>query len=98
MRPKELGYPVGNNSKEKVDSRLRGNDKEDKEKVLLCWSGGKDSALALWEIEQSGQYEISALLSTVTADYDRISMHGVRRGLLERLSATRFRYQWLRIG
>ncbi|NIA07150.1 MAG: ATP-binding protein [Actinobacteria bacterium] len=54
-----------------------------KEKLLLCFSGGKDSALGLWEIERCGQYEITALLTTVTAEYDRISMHGVRRGLLE---------------
>ncbi|MHC4365435.1 MAG: Dph6-related ATP pyrophosphatase [Planctomycetota bacterium] len=55
-----------------------------KEKVLVCWSGGKDSALALWEIARDERYEIAALLTTVTEDYDRISMHGVRRILLER--------------
>ena len=54
------------------------------EKVLFSWSGGKDSALALREILTSGEFEIAALLTTVTADYDRISMHGVRRILLER--------------
>jgi len=54
------------------------------EKVLFSWSGGKDSALALREILAEGEFEIAALLTTVTADYDRISMHGVRRTLLER--------------
>jgi uncharacterized protein (TIGR00290 family) len=49
----------------------------------MSWSGGKDSALALTEIKNSGRYEIAALLTTVTKDYDRISMHGVRRSLLE---------------
>jgi uncharacterized protein (TIGR00290 family) len=53
------------------------------ERVLMSWSGGKDSALALTEIKNSGRYEIAALLTTVTKDYDRISMHGVRRSLLE---------------
>jgi uncharacterized protein (TIGR00290 family) len=53
------------------------------EKVLFTWSGGKDSALALYEIQKSHDYEISALLTTVTGDYDRISMHGVRCILLE---------------
>ena len=53
------------------------------EKVLFSWSGGKDSARALYEILGSHQYQIAALLTTVTADYDRISMHGVRRVLLE---------------
>jgi uncharacterized protein (TIGR00290 family) len=54
----------------------------EKEKVLVCWSSGKDSALGLWEIQRARRYEVAALLSTVTSDYDRISMHGVRRELL----------------
>jgi uncharacterized protein (TIGR00290 family) len=57
------------------------------ESVLVSWSGGKDSAIALYEIIQSHQYNISALLTTLTEDYDRISMHGVRRVLLERQAA-----------
>ena len=55
-----------------------------KSKVILSWSGGKDSALALYELRASEDYEIAALLTTVTQDYDRVSMHGVRRVLLER--------------
>jgi uncharacterized protein (TIGR00290 family) len=54
-----------------------------KEKVLLSWSGGKDSALALHELRKSGKYEVAALLTTITRDYDRICMHGVRSILLE---------------
>ena len=53
------------------------------EKILFIWSGGKDSALALYELQKTRQYEVVALLTTVTADYDRISMHGVRNILLE---------------
>ncbi len=56
----------------------------DIEKVLLAWSGGKDSAMALYELEMTQGYEIAALLTTVTEDYDRISMHGVRAALLGR--------------
>ena len=56
----------------------------DIEKVLLAWSGGKDSAMALYELEMTQGYEIAALLTTLTEDYDRISMHGVRAALLER--------------
>ena len=52
--------------------------------VLVAWSGGKDSALALREIRGDGRYRVAALLTTVTAEYDRISMHGVRRALLRR--------------
>jgi uncharacterized protein (TIGR00290 family) len=51
--------------------------------ILLSWSGGKDSARALYEIQQSHEYSVAALLSTITEDYDRVSMHGVRRDLLE---------------
>jgi uncharacterized protein (TIGR00290 family) len=57
------------------------------ESVLVSWSGGKDSAMALYEIIKSKNYQICALLTTVTEDYDRISMHGVRRVLLERQAA-----------
>lgn len=55
-----------------------------KERILLSWSGGKDSSMALYEIGKAGEYEVAALLTTVTAVYDRITMHGVRRALLER--------------
>ncbi len=50
--------------------------------VALSWSGGKDSALALWAMREEG-VEPTALLTTVTEDYGRISMHAVRRELLE---------------
>jgi len=55
-------------------------------RVLMAWSGGKDSTLALHELKAAG-VEIAALLTTVTADYGRISMHGVRVELLERQAA-----------
>jgi len=45
---------------------------------------GKDSALALHETLESGRYEVRELLTTVTRDYDRISIHGVRSVLLEK--------------
>ena len=57
------------------------------QKVLVSWSGGKDSALALYEILKDQDYQVSALLTTLTGDYDRISMHGVRRSLLEQQAA-----------
>ena len=53
-------------------------------KALMAWSGGKDSALALYEIQKKREFEIAALLTTITEDYNRISMHGVRRDLLEK--------------
>lgn len=51
--------------------------------VILSWSGGKDSAMALYELHQSGQYEIVALLTSISEEYRRISHHGVREILLE---------------
>jgi uncharacterized protein (TIGR00290 family) len=54
-----------------------------KTRVIVCWSGGKDSALALYEVQKAGSYEITALLTTLTEEYDRVSMHGVRRELIE---------------
>lgn len=53
------------------------------EKVIVLWSGGKDSALALYEILKTGGFDVVKLLTTVTKDYDRISIHGVRSVLLE---------------
>jgi uncharacterized protein (TIGR00290 family) len=53
-------------------------------RVLLSWSGGKDSCLALYKLlQERPSNRVEALLTTVTADFDRISMHGVRRDLLE---------------
>ena len=51
------------------------------EPVALAWSGGKDSALALAALRR-GDTTVSALVTTFTADYDRVSIHGVRRALV----------------
>jgi uncharacterized protein (TIGR00290 family) len=53
--------------------------------VLVSWSGGKDSALALHEAART--HDVAALLTTVTEDFDRISMHGVRVELLRQQAA-----------
>ncbi len=52
-------------------------------KVLICWSGGKDSALALCLAKTRPDIEIAGLLTTFSEEFDRVSMHGVRRDLLE---------------
>lgn len=49
----------------------------------MNWSGGKDSALALYTILQQQQYKTECLLTSVNTVHNRISMHGVRRELLE---------------
>jgi uncharacterized protein (TIGR00290 family) len=59
-----------------------------KEPLVVSWSGGKDSARALYEILQGDEFEVLALLTTVTDVYDQISMHGVPRVLLEAQAAS----------
>ena len=51
--------------------------------IIVAWSGGKDSTLTLQSLQMSSVFEPVALLTTVTSDYDRISMHGVRTSLLK---------------
>jgi uncharacterized protein (TIGR00290 family) len=59
-----------------------------REPILFCWSGGKDSAMALHALLQQSDVRVTALLTTVTEAYDRISMHGVRRELLAQQAAS----------
>lgn len=54
-----------------------------REPIVLSWSGGKDSSLALQALRADPRFEVVALLTSVTRGYDRISIHGVRRELLE---------------
>lgn len=56
------------------------------EKAFMNWSGGKDSALALYRAKQQG-VPVEALVTTVNKALNRISMHGVRRALLEQQAA-----------
>ena len=58
-----------------------------KEKVVLAWSGGKDSAMALHALLTSSQYNVVSLLTTISEQYERISHHGVRVELLEQQAA-----------
>jgi uncharacterized protein (TIGR00290 family) len=53
-----------------------------REPVVLAWSGGKDSVLALDALRADTSVRVVGLITTVTAGYERISMHGVRRTLL----------------
>lgn len=51
-------------------------------RALVAWSSGKDSAWALHEVRRTGELEVVGLLTTVTAPYQRVSMHAVRVELL----------------
>ena len=50
--------------------------------VVLSWSGGKDSALALWTMREELGTEPAALLTTMNGDHGRVSIHGVRAELV----------------
>ncbi len=51
--------------------------------ALVAWSTGKDSAWALHELRQAGDVEVVGLLTTVTTEFGRVSMHAVRELLLD---------------
>ncbi|HZI43078.1 MAG TPA: hypothetical protein VFD67_15270 [Gemmatimonadaceae bacterium] len=58
-----------------------------RQRAFLSWSGGKDSALALAALAADDKVEVVGLLTSVTRGYDRVSIHGVRRSLLEAQAA-----------
>jgi uncharacterized protein (TIGR00290 family) len=53
-------------------------------KAFISWSSGKDSAFALCEARRGGLAQIVGALTTVTAAYGRVAMHGVRESVLDR--------------
>jgi len=50
--------------------------------TICCWSGGKDSSMALHQILQDDRYDVKYLLSTFNANHRRLSMHGIRETLI----------------
>ncbi len=52
-------------------------------KTYFNWSTGKDSALALYHLLKNPEYNIEKLITTINSHYNRVSMHGLRRTLLE---------------
>lgn len=59
----------------------------DRERVLLSWSGGKDSCMALHVLRGVSSYEVAGLFTTVRREDGRVAMHGVSRELIERQAA-----------
>ena len=55
-------------------------------KAIVSWSGGKDCLVALDRVRD--QYDVAALLTTVTPEFGRVSMHGVRVELVEQQAAS----------
>jgi uncharacterized protein (TIGR00290 family) len=58
--------------------------------ILISWSGGKDAAWTLHTLRASAQWDVVGLLTTITDEYDRVAMHGIRRDVLHaQATATR---------
>ena len=76
----------GVQSQQSAEARGAPNLNTNGEAIAMCFSGGKDSSLALWEIHRARRYVVRSFLTTVNADFDRVSMHGVRRSLLREQS------------
>lgn len=55
--------------------------------ILLAWSGGKDAAWTLHHLRARTDVRVVGLLTTVTADHDRVAMHGIRRDVLHAQAA-----------
>jgi len=51
--------------------------------VLLAWSGGKDCLMALERLAADPHWRVVGLLTTVTRQFDRVAMHGIRRDVLQ---------------
>lgn len=56
-------------------------DKEVSIPVVFSFSGGKDSFLALYRILNKN-YKIVSLITTITDEFNRVSMHAIRENLL----------------
>ena len=66
--------------------------------VVLSWSGGKDSALALYELRRDPQWSVESLLTSVSDEFRRVSHHGIREELLEmQAAAIGLPLEWLRL-
>lgn len=56
-------------------------------KILISWSSGKDSAWTLHVVRQRPDISVGAILTTISEEHDRVTMHGVRRALVEAQAA-----------
>ena len=54
----------------------------EKEKILLFWSGGKDSALALHYLKKDPRYEIIGLVTTFDREKNSVRFHGIPDSLI----------------
>jgi uncharacterized protein (TIGR00290 family) len=74
--------PLRSRTGEDTTAQMGANDLEPTA-VVMSWSGGKDSALALHELQADPRYDVVALLTSVSEEFGRVSHHGVREELLD---------------
>jgi uncharacterized protein (TIGR00290 family) len=65
---------INRNAKMKEDKRIP---------VSLSWSGGKDSAYALWKLNQGSEFQVKRLHTTFDSETRRVSMHGIHEDLIQ---------------
>lgn len=56
--------------------------------ILMAWSSGKDSALALQRLLARSDVHVCGLLTTVSAGSRRVTIHGVRHDILRQQAAS----------
>lgn len=56
---------------------------EKRKKVTISWSGGKDSAFALFRVLLAGEYEVVHLHTVFDSENKRVGLHGVHESLIE---------------
>jgi uncharacterized protein (TIGR00290 family) len=67
----------------KANSSSQREARRGNKKAIFCWSGGKDSAFALYKVLQEKEYQVTALFTTINENFHRVSMHGVKEELIE---------------
>ncbi|MEM7549057.1 MAG: diphthine--ammonia ligase [Bacteroidota bacterium] len=53
-------------------------------KLALSWSGGKDSAFALYKLLQNSEYEVVKLFTVFDQETEEVNLHGIHHKLIEK--------------
>lgn len=69
----------------KYDNIITLNTKSDKKiNILMAWSGGKDCALALYDIIKSGKFNLKGLFITLSSKFKRVNLSGIREDIIDK--------------
>lgn len=52
-------------------------------KISISWSGGKDSAYALWLTLQNPEFEVIELHTLINTETQRVGLHGIQKSLIQ---------------